>query len=74
MPEGSRSDQLSLGNLIEGVLAEGVRKGKRDAIHAMNTTPDIGAAVASLEADLIELERSIILKSEDGVDFDVWSA
>lgn len=72
-PDGSRTDQISLGKLIESVLAEGIRKGKQEAIAALNGSPTVSAAVASLEADIIELERAIRTKQHEGVDFDVWS-
>lgn len=74
MPDGGREDQVSLGSLIEGVLAEGIRMGKQEAIKKLNLSPTISAATASLEADIIELERAIHKKNDDGVDFDVWSS
>lgn len=74
MPDGSREDQVSLGELVEGVLAEGVRMGKQGAITTLGSSPTVSAAIASLESDIIELERAIIFKREDGVDFDVWAA
>lgn len=73
MPRGSREDQISLGALIEGVLAEGIRMGKQEAIKELNLSPTVSAATASLEADIIELERAIRKKNVNGVDFDVWS-
>jgi len=72
--DGSRDDQISLGNLIESVLAEGIRIGKQEAITLLNSSPTVGAAVASLESDIVELERAVHKKQEDGIDFDVWSA
>lgn len=74
MPNGGRKEQISLGTLIEGVLAEGIRIGKQDAIKQLNFSPTVSAATASLEADIIELERAIHKKNVNGVDFDVWSA
>jgi hypothetical protein len=73
MPNGGRKEQISLGTLIEGVLAEGIRMGKQEAIKKLNFSPTVSAATASLEADIIELERAIHKKNDDGVDFDVWS-
>jgi hypothetical protein len=70
---GGRETQVSLGALIEGILAEGIRMGKRDAILKLNFSPTVSAAKAALEADIIELERAIQKKNKHGVDFDVWS-
>ena len=73
-PNASREDQVSLGEIIEAMTAEGIRKGKKDAILTLGKSPTISAAIATIEADIIELERAIIKKREDGVDFDVWAA
>jgi len=71
IPTADRTMQISLGVLIDAMLAEGMRKSKVEAIRALKETPTMGAALASLEADIIELERVIRLKNEHGVYFDV---
>ena len=71
IPTSDRTMQISLGVLIEAMIAEGMRKGKADAIKALEETPTIGAAIASLEADMIQLNRAIDKKREEGIDFDV---
>lgn len=71
IPTSDRTMQISLGVLIDAMLAEGMRKSKIEAINALKETPTMGAALASLEADIIELERVIRLKNEHGVYFDV---
>jgi hypothetical protein len=53
------------------MIAEGFRKGLLDAIKALEETPTTGAAIASLEADVIKLNRAIRLKRDEGIDFDV---
>jgi hypothetical protein len=74
MPAGGRKEQLSLGTLIESVLAEGIRIGKKEAITALNFSPTVSAAIVTLESDIIELERAIKKKNVEGLDLDVWSA
>ncbi len=73
MPEAGRREQISLGAIIEAMLAEGIRKGKNHAISTMELSPTVGAAKASLEADIIQLERAINKKRDEGIDFDVFT-
>ncbi len=73
VPSANRELQVSLGALIEAMIAEGMAKGIRNAIASMAKTPEIGSALASMEADLIELERAIRKKHDEGIDFDVFS-
>jgi hypothetical protein len=71
IPTSGRDMQVSLGVVIDAMLAEGMRKGKIDAIKALEQTPTVGAGIASLEADIIELNRAIDKKRDEGIDFDV---
>jgi hypothetical protein len=48
-------------------------KGIKNAISTMEKTPEIGAALAAMEADLIELRRAISKKSGEGVNLDYFS-
>ena len=57
IPTSDRVIQVSLGKLIEAMLAEGMRQGKAAAIEELEKSPTISAAVASLEADMIKLNR-----------------
>lgn len=71
VPTSDRSIQISLGVVIDAMLAEGMRKGKVEAIKALGETPTASAAIALLEADIIELNRAIAKKRDEGVYFDV---
>jgi len=72
VPSADFKTAESLGNVIEALLAEGIRKGKLDAIKTSQENPDLGAAIASLEADIIELEHAINKKRVEGIDYDVF--
>ncbi len=71
IPTSDRTMQKSLGVLINAMIAEGFRKGLLDAIKALDETPTTGAAIASLEADVIQLNRAIDKKRDEGIPFDV---
>jgi hypothetical protein len=66
IPTSGREMQVSLGVVIDAMIAEGFRKGLLDAIKALEETPTTGAAIASLEADVIKLTRAIRLKRDEG--------
>jgi hypothetical protein len=73
VPSADREMQVSLGALIEAMIAEGMAKGIRNAIATMEVSPNMIAAVSSMEADLIELDRAIKKKHAEGIDFDVFA-
>ena len=58
IPDSDRQIQLSLGKLIEAMLAEGMRQGTIAAIETLGKSPTIGSAMASLEADMIKINRA----------------
>lgn len=71
IPTADRSMQISLGVVIDAMLAEGMRKSKVEAVAALKESPTMSAAIASLEADITVLNRAIRLKREEGIYFDV---
>lgn len=73
IPTGDYKMSVSLGNVIEAMLAEGMKKGMVKAVKALEETPDTTAAIASIEADIIELEHAIEKKRVEGIDYDVFS-
>ena len=56
----------SLAGVIEAVLTDGVRQGTANALKALETEPDMQAAISSLEADLIELEHAFKRRRVEG--------
>jgi len=58
IPDSDRKIQLSLGKLITAMIAEGMRKGTVAAIVTLGKSPTVGAAQASLEADIIKINRA----------------
>lgn len=58
IPTADRKMADSLGNVIETMAVEGIIKGIQNSIETFQNSPDAGAAIASLEADLIELEHA----------------
>jgi len=58
IPSSGREMQVHLGKLITAMIAEGMRKGTVAAIETLEKSPTVGAATASLEADMIELNRA----------------
>jgi hypothetical protein len=73
VPSADREMQVSLGAVFESVIAEGMAKGIKNAMATMEKTPEVGAALASMEADLIELRRAINKKNDEGVNLDYFS-
>ena len=57
IPTSDRKIQVSLGKVIVAMQAEGMRKGKIAAIEELEKSPTVSAAIASLEADIIKLNR-----------------
>jgi len=57
IPTSDREIQVSLGKVIVAMQAEGMRKGKIAAIEELEKSPTVSAAIASLEADIIKLNR-----------------
>ncbi len=73
VPTADRNIQVSLGAVFEGVMAEAMAKAIRNAIATMESSPNMMAAISSMEVDLIELERAIQKKRDEGIDFDLFS-
>jgi hypothetical protein len=72
IPTADTKMQESLGTLIEAMLAEGIRQGKKKATIELVNSPTVGAAIASLESDIIRIERAIDKKRIEGIDYDVF--
>ena len=58
IPTSDRKMQVSLGKVVKALLAEGMRKGTAAAIVTLEQSPTVGAATASLEADMIRINRA----------------
>lgn len=58
IPDSDRAMQKKLGTLLQSMLAEGMRQANLKAIKLLEESPTISAAVAALEADMIEVERA----------------
>jgi len=72
IPTADRSMQKHLGRVITGMMIEAMRKAKQDVIVTLGKSPTVGAAIASLEADIIEIERATKLQRDDGIDYNIW--
>ena len=57
-PTSDQSDIASLATLLEGVWADGVKKGMELSLDTIAQSPTLSAAQASLEADKNDLIRT----------------
>lgn len=65
-PTSSQADIDSLGQLFEGVWADGVKKGLEKSLDVMAQSPTLSAAEATIEADKDELIRAYAPKKDEG--------
>lgn len=72
IPTSDRAMQVHLGRVISGMMLEAMLRVKREAVLELGRSPTVSAAVASIEADIIELERATKEQRELGIDYNVW--
>lgn len=50
--------QVSLGKVITAMMAEAMHKGTANALASVEQSPTLGAAIATLEADMLAIKRA----------------